>query len=69
VKNALASGRPDGIATYEYSFQGTNMGSYCIANGTWYRSCSTNADCSAIPGASCVPYDSAEYPAWSQANY
>lgn len=72
VNNKLMSGRPEGVATYQYSFQGTNMNKYCVAGNTWYKHCSTNADCSAIPGASCVDYDpddTTQYRAWSQANY
>ncbi|MFA5935876.1 MAG: Ig-like domain-containing protein [Patescibacteria group bacterium] len=72
INNSLKNSRPTGISTYEYSFQGTNMGKYCIAGSTMYRSCSTNADCSGIPSATCVTYessDTAQYQQWSRANY
>lgn len=67
ITNTLQSGRPDGVATYEYSFQGVNPppAKLCMKNGVLYNGCNTQADCS-VAGTTC---QTPTVQQWSQATY
>ncbi len=74
LENDLVSGRPDGVATYQYHFQGNYSNAYyCMQGDTLYYRCNdggqtSNSECQASfgPGASCnIP----NYVQWSRANW
>lgn len=67
VVNSLTAGRPEGIATYEYSFQGVNPppSKFCMKNGELYNGCTTQSECT-VAGTTCQTPTGQQ---WSQATY